>query len=96
MKKVYNTTEQEMREQAKEEIIEALTDGYTGYYCELHNNATEAAAVANAIKEIASKPQNLENLESYLSMHFTAWLEKFANTPDGMAAELKAFAEMDI
>jgi hypothetical protein len=37
MKKVYNTTEQEMREQAKEEIIEALTDGYTGYYCELHN-----------------------------------------------------------
>lgn len=37
MKKVYNTKEQEMREQAKEEIIEALTDGYSGYYCDLHN-----------------------------------------------------------
>ncbi len=29
--------EQEMREQAREEIIEALQDGYTGYYCDLHN-----------------------------------------------------------
>lgn len=37
MKKVYNTKEQEMREQAKEEIIEALTDGYSGYYCDLHD-----------------------------------------------------------
>lgn len=37
MKKVYNTKEQEMREQAKEEIIEALKDGYSGYYCDLHN-----------------------------------------------------------
>jgi hypothetical protein len=37
MEKVYNTKEQEMREQAKEEIIEALTDGYSGYYCDLHN-----------------------------------------------------------
>ena len=32
-----NHKEQEMREQAKEEIIEALTDGYSGYYCDLHN-----------------------------------------------------------
>ncbi len=37
MKKVYNAKEQEMREQAKEEIIKALTDGYSGYYCDLHN-----------------------------------------------------------
>jgi len=29
--------EQEMREQAREEIIEALQDGYSGYYSELHN-----------------------------------------------------------
>ena len=36
MKKVYNDKEQEMREQAREEIIEALTDGYSGYYCDLH------------------------------------------------------------
>ena len=29
--------EQEMREEAKAAIIEALEDGYTGYYCDLHN-----------------------------------------------------------
>lgn len=39
MKKVYNAKEQEMREQAKEKITEALTDGYSGYYCDLHNEA---------------------------------------------------------
>jgi hypothetical protein len=32
-----NHKEQEMREQAREEIIEALQDGYSGYYCDLHN-----------------------------------------------------------
>ena len=29
--------EQEMREEAREAIIEALQDGYSGYYCDLHN-----------------------------------------------------------
>ena len=29
--------EQEMREEARAAIIEALENGYTGYYCELHN-----------------------------------------------------------
>ena len=49
-----------------------------------------------AIKEIAGKPENLNNLESYLSHHFTEWLREYANTPDGMAAEMKEFASMDI
>ena len=31
------TKDQEMREAAKAAIIEALEDGYTGYYCDLHN-----------------------------------------------------------
>ncbi len=31
------TKEQEMRKEAKEAIIEALQDGYSGYYCDLHN-----------------------------------------------------------
>lgn len=57
---------------------------------------TEAAIFTAAIKEIASKPDNLDNLESYLSMHFATWLEKFANTPESIAAEMKAFAEMSI
>ena len=29
--------EQEMREEAREDIIEALREGYSGYYCDLHN-----------------------------------------------------------
>ena len=47
-----------------------------------------------AIKTIALKENNLNNLECYLSYHFSVWLEKFANTPEKITAELKAFAEM--
>lgn len=32
-----NKKEQEMREEAREAIIETLKDGYSGYYCDLHN-----------------------------------------------------------
>ena len=32
-----NHKEQEMREEARAAIIEALQDGYSGYYCDLHN-----------------------------------------------------------
>ena len=49
-----------------------------------------------AIKTIAEKPQNLDNLECYLSHHFPVWLEKYANAPETITAELKAFAEMII
>jgi hypothetical protein len=34
---MYNRKEQEMREEARAAIIEALQDGYSGYYCDLHN-----------------------------------------------------------
>lgn len=49
-----------------------------------------------AIKTIAEKPENLENLECYLSYHFPVWLDKYANTPEKIAWELKQFAEMEI
>jgi hypothetical protein len=32
-----NKKDLEMREEAREAIIEALEDGYSGYYCDLHN-----------------------------------------------------------
>ncbi len=32
-----NKKEQKMREEAREAIIETLKDGYSGYYCDLHN-----------------------------------------------------------
>ena len=34
---MYNQKHREMREEAIEAIIEALEDGYSGYYCDLHN-----------------------------------------------------------
>jgi hypothetical protein len=32
-----NKKDQEMREEARVAIIEALENGYDGYYCDLHN-----------------------------------------------------------
>ena len=34
---MYNKKEQAMRKEAREAIIETLKDGYSGYYCDLHN-----------------------------------------------------------
>ena len=56
----------------------------------------EAAQFCNAIRELASKPENLQNLESYLEWNFDKWLEKYASTPDDMAAEMSNFAQMEI
>lgn len=56
----------------------------------------EAEQFCNAIRKLANKPENLQNLESYLEYHFDKWLEKYANTPEGMAAEMSSFAQMDI
>ena len=32
-----NSKEKAMREEAREDIIEVLKNGYSGYYCDLHN-----------------------------------------------------------
>lgn len=55
---------------------------------------SEAASVYCSIKKLADNPAALENLESYLSMHFSAWLEKWANNPESFASELHNFATM--
>lgn len=34
---MYNKMHEEMKREAIEAIIEALEDGYSGYYCDLHN-----------------------------------------------------------
>ena len=49
-----------------------------------------------AIKEIANKPENLKNLEFYLSNHFSAWMEKFAFDPDSITNEIQHFARMEL
>lgn len=62
----------------------------------MNENEAAARVFCTAIKTIAAKPENLENLECYLSHHFAAWLQKYANTPGDLAAELREFANMII
>lgn len=61
---------------------------------EMHK--TTAKQLVEAIKTIAAKPDNLDNLEAYLSYHFPEWLQKWANTPEAIVSELHNFAEMEI
>ena len=56
----------------------------------------QATQFCEAIRALANKPENLENLESYLSRHFSEWISKWANSPASLAEEMKMFAEMEI
>ena len=56
----------------------------------------QAAEFCEAIRTLANNTENLENLEGYLSRHFPEWISKWANAPEGLAAEMKEFAEMEI
>ena len=62
----------------------------------IYTDGENARIFCAAIKELANNPENLENLENYLSRHFSAWMKKYAYDPDCIAAELKNFAEMEI
>ena len=55
-----------------------------------------AAQFVEAIKTIASKPENLNNLQYYLGIHFDTWLKRYASTPEDITCELREFAEMKI
>lgn len=55
----------------------------------------EAKVFCAAIKRLAEKPENLENLENYLSRHFPVWLEKYASTPLSITQELDNFSIMN-
>ena len=56
----------------------------------------QATQFCEAIRALANNAENLENLESYLSRHFSEWISKWANSPAGLVAEMKEFAEMEI
>ena len=61
--------------------------------CKYEEQATQ---FCEAIRTLANNTENLENLESYLSRHFSEWISKWANSPAGLAEEMKEFAEMEI
>ena len=56
----------------------------------------QATQFCEAIRTLANKPENLNNLESYLTYNFDKWLATWANSPASLAAEMKEFAEMEI
>lgn len=56
----------------------------------------QAKQFIEAIKTLAERPANLDNLETYLTYHFFEWLHRHASTPATMAAELHQFANMTI
>ena len=56
----------------------------------------QAAEFCEAIRTLANNTENLENLESYLSRHFSEWISKWANSPASLAEEMKEFAEMEV
>ena len=60
------------------------------------NNEESAEMLIKAIELIANRPDNLNNLQFYLNYHFSEWLKKYANTPEGLASELLEFATMEI
>ena len=55
----------------------------------------QATQFCEAIRTLANKLENLNNLESYLTYNFDKWLTTWANTPEGLAEEMKEFAEME-
>ena len=55
----------------------------------------QAEEFCEAIRTLANKPENLNNLESYLTYNFDKWLATWANTPENLAAEMEEFAEME-
>lgn len=52
-----------------------------------------AKMFADAIRNMTDA--QIDNLEYYLSVHFDSWIKRFANTPAGLATEMKEFANVD-
>ena len=60
----------------------------------MNENEKAARVFCDAIRVFAKKPENLENLESYLSHHFDTWLEKYAYDPENLSCEMREFSNM--
>ena len=56
----------------------------------------EAKAFCKAIQLLAENPARLENLENYLSFHFSEWLKDWADTPQKIAGEMLEFSKIEV
>ena len=57
-------------------------------------NEKLAQEFIEAIKTFAERPETLDNFECYQSHHFDVWMERYADTPEKLTAEMKHFSEM--
>ena len=55
-----------------------------------------AKMFCDAIRVMIGKPENIDNLERYLENCFADWMKIYASDPEGIAREMKAFADMEI
>lgn len=56
----------------------------------------EAKTFCKAIQLLAENSARLENLENYLSCHFSEWLEDWADTPQKIAWEMLDFSKIEV
>lgn len=61
----------------------------------MNNNEKLALILADAITKLAADPDKLGNFVSYLTAHFPEWVQKYANTPEGLASEFHEFANIE-
>jgi uncharacterized protein YukE len=66
----------------------------TGKENNMEKYEQEAETICAAIKELAEHEEALENFKGYLSIHFDAWMKKWANTPYGIANEFEQFSKI--
>ncbi len=73
---MYNKKHEEMKEQAIADIIEALENGYSGYYCDLHNEVfnTDWYVIGRHYAKEALKEYDvfeaIELVQEYENFHF--------------------------
>lgn len=53
-----------------------------------------AKILCDAIRAFTQSPEALDNFETYLSYHFSTWMDKFASTPECMAEEFEQFSKI--
>jgi len=76
---------QEMKESAKAAIVEALEDGYTGYYCDLHDivfNSNPYIIGTYRAKQLLDEYgvwEAIEEIQTYEKTHFGRTYTDFSN-----------------
>ena len=62
----------------------------------MEKNKKNAETVQKALENFSNHPERAENFISYLENCFSIWFEKYASTPEGIAAELLHFSEIEL